>query len=118
MIGRALSWLLDLLLKAILLALFLSCGSSLERPPADCPPPDYVFSNAALLSQATEVSVPDGCECDAPLRPALTSSWPGGCQYTYEARCDACVVDVVWSSGAPPPSMIGGPDGLEGSPAR
>ena len=79
----------------LLLSLY-GCGGTLETP-RDCPPPDYVFRNAALLSQATEVQTPAGCACDAPLRPALTSSWPGGCSYTYEAKCDGCAIDVTWS---------------------
>lgn len=95
MIARWFLHVLWCLVGFVVLCLF-GCGGALQ-PSTECPPPDYVFHNAALLSQATEVQTPGGCTCDAPLRPALTSSWPGGCSYTYEARCDACVVDVTWS---------------------
>lgn len=88
-------------MRALLVLFLAGCGGSLPAP-ADCPPPDYVFHNAALLSQATEVSTPEGCECDAPLRPALTSAWPGGCLYVFEAKCSNCVIDVSWTKGEQP----------------
>jgi hypothetical protein len=66
----------------------------------DCPSPAEVFSSPELLESAEVVATPKGCECsDAPLRPVLTSSWPGGCSYTYEARCEGCAIDVTWRRG-------------------
>jgi len=78
----------------------LGCGGSLPVP-QDCPPPIAVFEHLDQYETET-VTIPDGCSCDAPLRPALTSAWPGGCSYTWEARCKGCTVDVTWKQGLQP----------------
>lgn len=117
---------------AALLLMLCSCAGTFGDEPFECPSPSTVLDRAACaadpncralgfpeLAFVYDLANPDPCSrCAWPkiettdLRPALTSSWPGGCSYTYETaqECEiegaSCkrVVDVEFRGGVDEPS--------------